>query len=210
MAIRRVYWDTSCFVSYLSGDHEQESERALICADILKHAQNDDIQLWTSVWTIVETIRPKEAHKPLPLPAWSNALKITDKLGVLQYPNAIAELEKIWNYYIRHTVPSRKLPPEITNKIQGMFAWRFIKKVQIVPTIAEKAAEIARDYNMKAADSIHVASALAVKCEVIHRWDRDFKKTDLLIPSEEPKRMSAQNLLPGIVPPPDPNGFTLT
>jgi predicted nucleic acid-binding protein len=210
MAIPRVYWDSSCFISLLSSQHQQESERALICADVLKHAQNDDIQIWTSVWTIVETIRPKEEYKPLPLPIWSNALKLTDKNGNFQYPTALSELEKYWNYFNRHTMPSRVLSQDQAKKIQGMFAWPFIKMVQIVPTIAEEAAEIARTHNMKAADSIHVASALAVKCGVIHRWDRDFKKTDALISSEEPKRMSAQTLLPGIVPPSDPTSFTLS
>jgi hypothetical protein len=91
-----------------------------------------------------------------------------------------------------------------------MFAWPFIKKVQIVPTIAERAAEIAREYNMKPADSIHVASALAVRCEVIHRWDRDFEKTDQLIPSVEPERMTPQGILLGMEPPPDPSNFLLS
>jgi hypothetical protein len=35
MAIPRFYWDTSCFISYLSAKHPDEQQRALVCKDIL-------------------------------------------------------------------------------------------------------------------------------------------------------------------------------
>jgi predicted nucleic acid-binding protein len=204
-----VYWDSSCFISLLSAQHPAERDRAVICQDVLHHAQNDYVEIWTSVWTIVETIRPKEDYQPTALPAWSEALRQIDKSGSLIYPSAISELEKVWNYYDRHTLPTRKLSKQQSEKIQQMFAWPFIKTVQIEQTSAYQAAEIARECNMKAADSLHVASAIARKCGVIQRWDRDYEKTDHLIRSEEPKMMTPQQQLPGIVPPHDPAAFRL-
>ncbi len=76
-----------------------------------------------------------------------------------------------------------------------MFAWPFIKTIQIVPSIAERAAEIAREHNLKPADSLHVASALARKCEQLQRWDRDYKRTDHLITSTDPTRITPQDEL---------------
>lgn len=198
MPIPKVYWDTSCFISFLSGNHPDEQARAEICADILKHARNNDIQIWTSVWTIVETIRPKEMYKPQSLPPWSKALEVTDATGGLVYPNAKAQLEQIWNYYNRNTVPSRNLSATDASDIKKMFLWPWISKIQIVPTIAEHAADIARNYNLKPGDSLHVASALARGCDSIHRWDRDYTRTDSLITSKDPLRMSPPNLLTAI------------
>jgi len=206
MAIPSVYWDSSCFICFLSAHHPLERGRALICQDVLNNALNDRIEIWTSAWTIVETIRPKETYVPKALPKWSAALAQTDETGGELYPTATQELEKIWNYYNRNTTPTRPLSKLESEKIQKMFAWPFIKTIQIDPTIASRAAEIARDFNMKAADSLHVASALARKCGTIHRWDRDFRKTDHLILSEEPKMISPQPNLPGIS---DPSIFKL-
>ena len=204
MAIPRVYWDTSCFISYLSAHHPLERDRALICQDILHHAQNDRVEIWTSVWTIVETIRPKEEYQPSPLPPWSKALEQVDRDGNLVYPSAISELNRIWEYYKRHTLPTRKLTPQEAQKIQQIFAYPFVRKIQIEPTIASHAAQIALDRNMKPGDSIHVASALARQCSFIHCWDRDYSKTDDLIQSQEPSWMSPQPILPNLLSPPNP------
>jgi predicted nucleic acid-binding protein len=75
MAIQKIYWDTSCFIAYLSIPHPEEQIRALVCRDILHHAQNDKVELVTSSWTIVETIRPKLEYKPSPIPQWADALE---------------------------------------------------------------------------------------------------------------------------------------
>jgi predicted nucleic acid-binding protein len=198
MPIPRVYWDTSCFISFLSNTHPDEKTRAEICDDVLRHARAGDLQIWTSVWTIVETIRPKEPYVAQSLPPWSVALDVADKSGALVYPKAKGHLEVIWNYYHRNTMATRKLSTADANKIKQMFAWPFIFKIQIVPTIAEHAADIARTYNMKPGDSLHVASAIARGCEYIHRWDRDYSKTDGLIQSKEPIRISPPNLLTGV------------
>lgn len=198
MPMPKVYWDTSCFISFLSNTHPDEKARAEICQDVLDHARNQDLQIWTSVWTIVETIRPKELYVPKALPPWSVALDVTDKSGALIYPKAKKHLETIWEYYHRNTVPTRQLSAADATKIKQMFAWPFILKIQIVPTIAEHASDIARTFNMKPADSLHVASALARGCDHIERWDRDYTKTDGLIPSKEPVRISPPTLLTGI------------
>lgn len=204
MAPARVYWDTSCFISYLSGDHPDEMARSVICEDILKHARNGDIEIWTSVWTIAETIRPKQPYRPTPVPAWASLLTQPDSKGNVPYPNAAVELENIWNYYKRHTVGTQLLSEAHATKIKGMFDWSWINKIQIVPAIAHRAAEIARSHNMKAADSLHVASALSRNCDVLQRWDRDYSRTDNLIPSEDPVQISAQAYL--LAPPSEETG----
>jgi predicted nucleic acid-binding protein len=205
MVKERLYWDSSCFISYLSASHPDEIRRAEICKDILKHAQNDDVEIWTSVWSIVETIRPKEKYQAQPLPKWSILLDARNKDGSLQFPTALAQLEKIWNYYHRHTLPSRRISAAEASEIQRIFNYPFIRKIQIEPTIANRAAEIARDKNIKPGDALHVASALARQCIKIQRWDHDFQKTDDLIPSEEPQRVTPQELM--FFPPSD---FRLT
>ena len=77
---RKIYWDSSCFICFLNANEEA---RRRICEDILYHAQNGGIQLWTSTWTIVEVIRPKKPG--------SQALKLTpiqiDKIqGMFDWP----------------------------------------------------------------------------------------------------------------------------
>jgi predicted nucleic acid-binding protein len=194
----RYYWDTSCFISYLSSN---EWERHGICMDVLKHAREGTVEIYTSCWTLVETIRPRDKYIPHALPVWAKALDHTDKDGTVIYPDAKAELEMIWNYYKRNTMPSRLLSVEQAEKIKQMFAWSWIRKIQVVPTIAAHAAEIARQHNMKPADALHVASALARGCQYLHRWDRDYQKTDHMIPSQSPVRISPPDLLSELPPP---------
>ena len=101
----KFYWDSSCFISYLSSSNSGEAARAGICEDILNHAKNGDVEIWTSVWTIVETTRPKSpTSNSFPLPEWAELL----------HPSASAEFERIWQYYKRNTAPARVLSDEIT------------------------------------------------------------------------------------------------
>jgi predicted nucleic acid-binding protein len=195
MAPKKIYWDTSCFISYLSGIHPEELARSLICEDVLKHARNEEIEIWTSVYTIVETIRPKAIYQPEPVPLWADLLNTKDSKGNIIHPEASSEFDKIWNYYKRNTLPTRLLSEDQALKIKQMFDWSWIRKIQVIPVIAHRAAEIARSHNMKAADSLHVASALHKNCDVIYRWDRDYSRTDTLIPSQDPVRLTPQNLL---------------
>ncbi len=195
MAPKKVYWDTSCFISYLSGTHPEEYARSLICEDVLKHARNDQVEIWTSVYTIVETIRPKTNYQPSPVPLWAELLKAKDEEGNVIHPKASTEFDKIWDHYKRNTLPTRLLSEDQTLKVRQMFDWSWIRKIQVIPAVAHRAAEIARSHNMKAADSLHVASALFRNCDVLNCWDKDYSKTDSLIPSQEPVRMTPQNLL---------------
>jgi predicted nucleic acid-binding protein len=196
---RRFYWDSSCFVGYLSANTEWQ--RHSICLDVLDHARAGNVEIWTSCWTLVETMRPRDRYSPQPLPDWSRALRATDDKGNQLYPNAEAELQALWDFYKRNTMPSRILPLEQAEKIRLMFSWPWIKKIQVVPTIATHAAEIARQHNLKPADSLHVASALARKCDYLHCFDRHFDKTDHLIRSKEPERISPPDLLSALAPP---------
>ncbi len=195
MPIPRYYWDTSCFISYLSAHHPDEEQRALICKDVLLHAQNDRVEIWTSAWTIVETIRPKQKFQPAELPGWAKALDQIDEKGVLLYPDGKQHLSQIWDHYTRHTMPTRKLKPEEVSVIRSLFSYPFIKIIQIEPSIANHASQIALDLNMRPGDSLHVASAVARKCDCLHRWDRDFTKSNDLIHSCEPVMISPQGSL---------------
>jgi predicted nucleic acid-binding protein len=192
IASKRVYWDSSCFICLLNAD--SEPGRHAICTDILNHARDDSIEIWTSCWTIVETIRPREPFVPEPLPAWAHVLEQKGEKGVLVYPGAKEQLERIWDYYHRNTRKMRKLTDEQIKNIRQMFLWPWIRKIQVVPTIATRAAEIARDHNLRPADALHVASALQRSCSEIHAWDRNFRNTSNLIPYKEPVALTAPNL----------------
>lgn len=63
-SLKRLYWDTSVFLCFLS---EEEHERRRICEDILQHARDGQLELITSMYTIVEVIRPKGIKHPVPL-----------------------------------------------------------------------------------------------------------------------------------------------
>jgi predicted nucleic acid-binding protein len=54
--IRRVYWDTSVFVCFLN---PTEDKRRLIARENLKHAELGKIEIFTSVITLAEAIKPK-------------------------------------------------------------------------------------------------------------------------------------------------------
>ena len=57
-ALRRLYWDTTCFICFLNQD---EAERRLICDDILRHARDGKVLLYTSTFTIAEVLYPKRS-----------------------------------------------------------------------------------------------------------------------------------------------------
>lgn len=190
----RVYWDSSCFISLLNRD--SEPERHEICSDILNHAKDDRIEIWTSCWTIAETIRPREQFVLEPLPEWSTHLDKVDEKGKPVYPGARAQLEMIWEYYYRNRRRSKLLSPEESLKIKQMFAWRWVRKILVHPSLAARASDISRDTGVKPSDALHVASAIHRNCAVIHRWDHHFEKTDHLIPSVEPEMLSVPPLPP--------------
>ncbi len=190
-SVRRVYWDSGIFISYLSDTHPQEKLRADIVQDVLNHAKDGKLEIWTSVWTIVEVLRPKSPiPTSFPLPEWAGLLDTKDENGKILYPKATAHFTQIWEYFNRHTLPERLIPEDDAKKIRGMFEWPWIKKIDVVPVVAGRASEIMRTHNMKASDSIHVASALYRDCDVLQRWDKDFTRTDSLIKSEEPQRLT--------------------
>lgn len=131
MAKRKLYWDTSCFISLISGDEDSEWQRAVICQDVLKHAKDETVELWTSVWSIAENVRPKDKAKTFSLPPWAALLSQADTTGVIPFPNAALEFENIWRFWKRNTMPSRHLTDDQANRIKGMFAWPWIRKIQV-------------------------------------------------------------------------------
>jgi len=89
--LKKLYWDTSVFLCFLNA---AERERAQICEDILVHAESGEILIYTSTWTIVETIKPKKVSLP-------NAKLLT--------PSEIAKIEGMfrWAWIRRVTLDPR-------------------------------------------------------------------------------------------------------
>ncbi len=190
---RKIYWDTSCFVCFLN---RKEEERRLICQDVLVHAQQQDIEIWTSTFTIAEVIRPRRMQPVIPgLPEWA-----TKPLSLSKEPesqklltSAQAQIRELWDYYHRNTTPYEKLTKDQINKIAAMFEWDWVRKIMVDERTAKKAVEIARDYDLKPADSIHAACAILKKVDALQRWDRDYDKIKSVIKVEEPVRLSDQH-----------------
>lgn len=88
-----------------------------------------------------------------------------------------------------------------------MFEWDFIKKINLDEPVANKAVELARDYGLKPADSVHAASAIVRKIPVLQRWDRDFEKVKGLITVEEPKYLTREGPLLAATVGPTPEDF---
>ncbi len=137
----RLYWDTSVFLCFLA---PEEQERRRICEALLRNAQAGHIEICTSMYTIVEVIRPRA---------------------------------------IKHTVP---LTPEQVAKLEGMFRWPFLKKIQVHEALALKAARLARENGLKPADAIHAATALDQHASELQAWDADYGKVAHLIKVTEP------------------------
>jgi len=76
-----------------------------------------------------------------------------------------------------------------------MFEWDWLKKVQVNQIIATKAVELQRDCNLKPGDSVHAATAIRIRADVLQRWDRDFNRISRIIPVEDPKALTIQGEL---------------
>jgi len=77
------------------------------------------------------------------------------------------------------------------------FKHEYIKKIDVDSLVAQRAREIAWEYNISPNDAIHVASAIKVKAEMLHHWDGDFGKVPSeIMPSEEPVFWEKQPSLP--------------
>lgn len=187
---RRLYWDTSCFIAYISESHPEEAHRTHICADVLECAEKNLVEVWTSVFTIAEVIRRKlPANKPKPLPRWAKAIK--DKA-----PETVPRVQELWDFHCRKTVGTKAMRPEEVTQLQKMFEWKFIQKIQVDEVIARRAVTLSQKHGLRAADAIHAASALERKCDCIQSFDTDYGTVASLIAVEEPVQISAQgNLL---------------
>jgi predicted nucleic acid-binding protein len=184
---RKLYWDSSCFICLLN-DEPYERARRIICEDVLHNAQNNVVEIWTSMYTIAEVIRPKR-HGSAPLPTWeTKAIEAVEK----EFPEIKTELPTLWKRYQAND-PTTKLTDEQIEKISRMFSeWEFIKKIDVSELIAFKAVELARTCGLRPADSVHAASAIIKKVEISQRWDRDFSKVQHLVKVEDPEQISAQ------------------
>lgn len=186
---KQIYWDSSCFICFLNKG-TVEVERRKICEDVLRHARNGDIEIWTSAWTITEVIRPRRPGSA-PMPEWAlMAVEAVKK----EFPAAQRELEALWQRY-QAAEPSTKLTTAQVEKIHSMFEWQFIKLINLDERVAREAVKLSRGYGLKPADSVHAASAILKKVEVLQKWDRDFDKVKSLIQVEEPQWITTQTSL---------------
>ncbi len=109
----------------------------------------------------------------------------------------------------RQSLPaSQRLTPKQIETIKGMFRWPFIQTIELDDRVALYASDLARDHGLLPADSVHAASAILWKAEVLQAWDRDFSSISHLIPVEQPQLISKQLKLEGtersrIAPSPD-------
>jgi hypothetical protein len=64
--------------------------------------------------------------------------------------------------------------------------------IELSEPIAFKAVELALDYGLRPADSLHAASAIFRRVDELQRWERAYSKVAGLIPVDDPKQISAQ------------------
>jgi len=147
--LNKIYWDSTAFICFLK---KMEGDRRRICEDILYHARDGKVQLFTSTFTVTEVIRP----------------------------------------HVGDGVGTRLVSAEEVAEIQAMFQWPWIKKVDLDQRVARKAVELERDYGLGTADSIHAASAIVAKADVLQHWERrdEFGKIARLIAVEQPRMLT--------------------
>jgi len=59
-------------------------------------------------------------------------------------------------------------------RIDAFFKHEYIKLVTLDRYIAEQARRLAREYNLRPVDAVHLASAIRVKADEFLTWDNDF------------------------------------
>jgi predicted nucleic acid-binding protein len=89
-------------------------------------------------------------------------------------------------------IDAKRLSPEDIARIEGMFRWSWLKKIDVDQRVAFKAVELARDRGLRPADAVHAATAILRDLDVLQRWDNDFSAVADLIAIEEPGWMTAQ------------------
>jgi predicted nucleic acid-binding protein len=196
---RKLYWDTTCFIAYISGSHPDEAHRTPICIDVLENARRGEVELWTSVLTIVEVIRRKLPAKEKPLPSWADV--IAEKC-----PAALPYVRELWEFHDRKTAPTKPLIKSEIDGLQQLFNEKYIHKIQVDEIIAKRAVALAQEYGFRAPDAIHAASAILKPCDCIQRFDKDYDKIAGLIKIEEPARISEQGSLSLSAAPPEAEG----
>ena len=185
----KLYWDTSCFIAFISGSHPEEAYRTPVCVDVLENAEKGVIELWTSVFTIAEVIRRK-----LPLPK-SKPLPRCTKVVQDKAPEALPRIQELWDFQCRKSAGTRALAADEISNLQEILRWTYIKKIQFDESTARQAVELSQQYGLKAPDAIHVASARAKKCDRLQAFDTDYSAVAHLIKTEEPQQISAQGFL---------------
>jgi predicted nucleic acid-binding protein len=88
-----------------------------------------------------------------------------------------------------------KLTAQEIDKINGMFQWPWLRKIDVDQRVAMHAVTLARDYNLYPADAVHAASAILRKAQVLQRWDRDFNRIKHLIKVEDPQMITLERSL---------------
>jgi len=64
-------------------------------------------------------------------------------------------------------------------EIDAFFKHDYIKLVTLDRYVAEHARKLARVYNLRPIDAVHLASAIRVKADQLLTWDNDFPRTTI-------------------------------
>lgn len=64
-------------------------------------------------------------------------------------------------------------------KIDAFFKHEYIKLVTLDRQVAEHARKLARVYNLRPIDAVHLASAIRTKADQLLTWDNDFPRTTI-------------------------------
>ena len=73
-----------------------------------------------------------------------------------------------------------KLTPEQHSRVSAFFRRSYLHVQPLDRAIGESAAELGERYNLKPADAVHLATALAVQADELQHWDdADFGKLPL-------------------------------
>jgi hypothetical protein len=62
-------------------------------------------------------------------------------------------------------------------KIDAFFRHDYIKLITLDRRVAEEARRLARQYSLRPADAVHLASAIRARADQLLTWDEDFPRT---------------------------------
>lgn len=101
------------------------------------------------------------------------AQHILDDAGTGRWP-IFTSTFTIVEVFKKRNRPALTIEEEQT--IDAFFKHEYIKLVTLDRYVAEQGRRLARAYNLRPADAIHLASAIRIKADQLLTWDDDFPK----------------------------------